>query len=409
VSRTPVPTPPSDEISLRDLYLVVRRSALWIALVAIAAAAVVAAVLYVRPPSYLAEATTSVARAPISVQQEAGLAFTPQLDVPFDSYQTLAYSRGVLERVAAAVPEADLQLSALAEVLTLERLAGSASQPSSLLAVAHRARSRDPEIAARLANSWAETTIQTVRALLNENLDAVERITSEGLLQAEAAMTAVETELAALREREAVAADPMRLRALQERLLELERRRDELDRLIGAREAEARSLGSREGAEDDDRVVLTDAPEVALTLTGARWALEARLESLRAERASIVTQVQALEAQVAELSVAVVRYQSELSRLTRAFEQAQRTARNLATIEPTVEYVARLAPTGARMLSEAAVPTRAEPRRIAVVTLLTVIVAAFAGVVFVLLREAVRDPAAPDPARAASRAEAPTA
>jgi uncharacterized protein involved in exopolysaccharide biosynthesis len=93
--------------------------------------------------------------------------------------------------------------------------------------------------------------------------------------------------------------------------------------------------------------------------------------------------------------VLVARSEVELARQQRMVEAAQQSVDRLAAIEPTLEYVAQLAPTAARVLGEALVPTRPESRRTAVVAILAATVAAFAAVLVVLLREAVRDPDAP--------------
>jgi uncharacterized protein involved in exopolysaccharide biosynthesis len=399
MTMPPAP-PPNDEVSLRELYLVVRRHVWAIVVFAAAVALLVFAVVALRPASYEAEATTAVARAPISVQQESGLAFRPELDVSFDTYQTLAFSRGVFERVLAAVPAAELSSSEIRDAVSLERLAGAANQPTALLAVAHRARHGDPQVAADLATAWATVTIDTVRTLLNDNLDAIERITIDGVASASRAVEAAEQDLRDLRESQDGVSDQRRLTSLQARLNDLDVRADEIARSLRSREAEAASLATRVAEGGDEFVVLSDSPEVALTVAGSLWATEARLAALRAELEIVEAQRERLRAEIAALSTSVVRYQSDLDRLARRAEQAQRGYTTLANIEPTVAYVAQLAPTGARVLAEAAVPNRPASRNVIVTTVLAGVVAGFAALVIVLLREAVRDPVEP---RAAPR------
>lgn len=389
---TPATPPPHDEISLRDLYLVVRRNLLAIMAAAAIAALVVGVATSTRPASFEAEATTAVARAPISVQQEVGLAFRPELDVTYDTYQTLAYSRGVLEQVAERVPDAGGTLPGSRDTFTLERLAGSANQPSSLLAVAHRVRSGDAGIAAELATVWASVTIETVRTLLNENLDAIERITSDGVLGAGERLAAADAALREVREAQDVQSDPQWLARLQGRLASLDVLADDVARAIRAREAEAASLRERTSAGGDELVVLTDSPDVGLSLVGALWATEARLAALHAEGEAIGEQRDALRLEIAESAPSVARYQADLVRRSRELAQAQRAFDALADIEPTVAYVAQLAPTGARLLSEAAVPSHPEPQRAVLASVIAAVIAGFVSVVFVLLREAVRDP-----------------
>jgi uncharacterized protein involved in exopolysaccharide biosynthesis len=391
----PPTRPPNDEVSLRELYLVVRAQAFAIVVFVAVVAVVVYAAVATRPVSYVAESTAAVSRAPISVQEEAGLVFRPELDVTYDTYQTLANSRGVLERVFEAVPAATLSLAAAGEAFSLERLAGSANQPSNLLAVAHRVRHGDAEVAAELATAWSAITIETVRALLNENLTAIERITTDGVAIARSNLEAAEDALGDLVTNQGGMPLPQRLTFVQGRLEELEALEGEITRLIRTREAEAASLSGRLVEDREETVVLSEAPEVGLSVAGALWTIEARLAALRAEQEAVAAQRDAFAAEAATLLPDASRFQLDLDRRMRARSQAQRSLDTLTNIEPTVAYVAQLAPTGVRVLSEAAVPTRPQPRNAVVVAALAAVAAAFAALVFVLLREAVRDPAAP--------------
>lgn len=384
-------TPTSDEISLRELYLVLRRRSLWIVAAALLAGVAAYAVLATRPAAFVAEATAVVARTPVSVAGGSGLLFRPELDVTFETYSTLAYSRGVLEAVLEAVPEARLGLEGARDALALERLAGSANQASSLLAVAHRARAADAAVAAALATEWTRATIATVQALLNENLDAVERITSAELDLARTGLEEAESALRDFREANDAGADPERLTGSRMRAVALAERRDELERQVDAREAELASLRARD--DDAETVSLADAPEVPLSVTGAIWALEARIASARAELERLRVQEVAVRAEADDLASAIARAQTTVASLERAIVHANAEVATLAAIEPTVAYVAQLAPAGARVLGEAAVPSEPEGRSTLLVVLLAAIVVGFAGVVVALLAEAVRDPA----------------
>ncbi len=332
-----------------------------------------------------------IARTPAGVAGESGLLFEPELDVTYETYTTLAYSRGVLEAVLEAVPQAGLGLAGARGALVLERLAGSANQVSSLLAVAHRARSGDAPLAAALATEWTRATIATVQGLLNENLDAVERITSAELELARSGLEGAEQALREFREANDAAADPDRLTGTRMRSVALAERRDELERHLAAREAELGSLRSR--ADATEMVSLADAPDAPLTVAGAIWALEARIASARAELERLSTQEVAVRTELDALAAAVARVETTVASLERAIVRANAEVTTLAAIEPTVAYVAQLAPAGARVLGEAAVPAAPEDRSTLLVALLTAVVVGFAGVVVALLAEAVRDPA----------------
>jgi len=366
------PAPAADEISLRELYLVLKRRAPWIAAAAAVAAVAVGLFLVLRPPTYVAEATAVVARAPIEVDLGTSLRFRPEVNLTYDTYQTLAFSRGVLEELAL---ERSVEVAELRRVLTLERVTAASNQATSFLAVAHQVADRDPQRAARLANLWAEATVGRARDLLLENLDAVEVITGEGLDAAREALLQAEV---ALQEYTAeVGIESLRSRALA--LLEAE--------------SEA-AAGERDAGDGGLGVVLTSAPEVTLTLDGAIASLQASVAGLEARLVAWGDEIGRLAAErqavATELAVASVRF----GQLQRAVDERKRQVDALATVEPGVAYVAQVAPSGARVLSAALVPTEAESRRALLIALLAAVVVGFGGVVVALLAEAVRDPRA---------------
>ena len=387
------PAPAADEISLRELYLVLKRRAPWIAAAAAVAAVAVGLFLVLRPPTYVAEATAVVARAPIEVDLGTSLRFRPEVNLTYDTYQTLAFSRGVLEELAL---ERSVEVAELRRVLTLERVTAASNQATSFLAVAHQVADRDPQRAARLANLWAEATVGRARDLLLENLDAVEVITGDGLDAAREALLQAEV---ALQEYTAeVGIESLRSRALA--LLEAESEaaageRDARSSLARLR-AELEVLQARRGSDGDGGlgVVLTSAPEVTLTLDGAIASLQASVAGLEARLVAWGDEIGRLAAErqavTAELAVASVRF----GQLQRAVDERKRQVDALATVEPGVAYVAQVAPSGARVLSAALVPTEAESRRALLIALLAAVVVGFGGVVVALLAEAVRDPRA---------------
>jgi len=400
------PAGPPDEISLRELYLVLRRRAPWIVAGALVAGLIAFAALSLRPPSYVAEATAIVSRAPISVQLGTGLSFRPEIDLTFDTYQTLAFSRSVLEAVLPFAPANDVVR--LRDTLSLERVAGLPNQPSSVLAVVHRVRGRDPALAAAAADAWAGATIATARRLLLENLDAVELITGEGLAQARAALETAEAELEAFRGASAIASLRTQVGytgrgptggeghvpgTLDQAIdaLEADLRRN---RIAGQQvAAEITSLEARAGQDGDDLlVVLYAAPTVTLPLAGAIASLEAQALALAAEGRAIGEELDGLFQARAAAGAALADATAAMARLERAVAAPRAAVESLAAIEPSVAYVAQVAPSGARVLSESVVPSVPEPSRRGLVALLAAVVVAFVGVVLALLAEAVRDP-----------------
>ena len=421
--RAPTPAPPADEISLRELYLVLKRRAPWIAGAAVLAAVVAFVVLSGGPATYVAEATAVVARAPIQVSLAGGLQFNPEVDVTYETYQTLAFSRGVLEAVLPLHEAGDL--ARLRGALTIERVAGSANQPSGLLAVVHRVRSGDPGGAAAAADAWAEATVAAARRLLLENLDAVETITGEDLAAANAELGALEAELERFQASAGVTSLRTRVGGAAGALgdatggpnLVAPAARGTLDQAIADAEASLRRnrVASDEVAAEltalraraeinsgDVPVTLFSAPGVVLTLEGAIASVEVRAAALEAERGALSQELSELRRERDVAVAALAEANLTLARLERAVLGPSEVVASLAAIEPAVAYVARVAPSGARVLSQAVVPSAPEPRRRTLIAALAAVVVGFGGVVVALLAEAVRDPrAARDPRPAA--------
>jgi uncharacterized protein involved in exopolysaccharide biosynthesis len=403
-----------DEISLRDLYLVLRRRALAIVAVALVAGVATFVIVSSRPATYVAEATAVVARAPIEMGSASGLRFRPEVDLTFDTYQTLALTRTVLEELLPVHEAGDL--ARLRSSLALERVAGAVNAASGMLAVAHRVTSSDPRTSAEAANVWARATIDMARRLLLENLDAVEVITGTRLAEARTELEAADRDLeefrassgiASLRARVLPSADgaPGLLeRAIAD--LEEEIRGNRLATAQRVAESTAlRGIGASGG--DGLEVVLLATPEVALSVAGAVASLEAQIAALAAEREALAAELDDLrrrrDADVAALAQATV----GVARRERAVEAPLELVTALSSIEPTIAYVAQVAPSGARVLSEAVVPSAPESKRLVLLTLLAMVVAGFAAVVAVLLIEAVKEPRAPRgaaPRRSASTA-----
>lgn len=412
--------PRTDEISLRDLYLVLRRRAPWIAAVALLAGVVAFLVLSARPSVFVAEATAVVARAPVEVSLATGLRFRPEVDLTFETYQTLAYSRGVLEAVLPSHEAGNL--ASLRASLSLERVAGSANQPSSLLAVVHRVRAGGPAQAAAAATAWAAATVAAARRLLLENLDAVETITNEDLGEARARLDEIQVELESFRAVSAV--ESLRVRvgftraaadggsvtvagtldlAIADVEAQLRRQRVAAGQ-VAAELAALRQRAAIEGPDVD--VVLFSAPGVVLPLAGALASVEVQAAALAAEQEALTAELAALWSEREAAAAALAEASATLSRLERDARGPAQVVDSLAAIEPAVAYVARVAPSGARVLSEAVVPTAPEPSRRTLVALLAVVVVAFVGVVVALLAEAVRDPGSGRPAAGATAAGA---
>jgi uncharacterized protein involved in exopolysaccharide biosynthesis len=359
------------------------------------AAVLVAAAAFVwastRPPTYMAEATTVVARPPIEVDVGTILRFRPEVTITFETYATLAFSRSVLEAVLPHHEAGDLRT--LRTALALERVAGTAAQPSTFLAVSHSVRSRDPEVAARAATAWVDATVATARALLLENLDVLEDVTGDSLTVARERARVAEEALEGLWAEAAPDALRRGITAADQAALELEAMLREIDRDLGERRAERASLlGVDAGLTSG--VVLMDAPDVLVDVAGAVASLDARIAALEARREGASSQL----VQVADERSRLARSRADatvrIAALEREVSEALQSVAVLTAIDPNVALVAQMAPSGVRVLSQPTVPGRPEPTRAALIAVLAALVTTFAGVVVVLLAEAVRPPSA---------------
>ena len=383
------PAGASDEISLRELYLVIKRSSPWIVLAALLVAVAAFAWASTRPPRYVVEATTVVARAPIEVDVGTNLRFRPEVTITFETYDTLAFSRSVLEAVLPFHGADDV--SELRSALAIERVAGTAAQPSTFLAVAHTVRSRDPEVAARAAEAWVDATVATVRALLLENLDVLEEVTGDSLVLARERVRLAEEALQGLRAEAAPDALSSAILAADQAVVELEEMLREVDRDVSERRAERSSLVGA-GVAPTTGVVLMDAPEVLVDVAGAVASLDARIAALEVRRERVVEQRVELADERSRLALSRADATVRIAALEREVREALQSIDVLTAIDPNVALVAQMAPSGVRVLSQPTVPTRPEPTRAALIAVLAAVVTAFAGVVVVLLAEAVRAP-----------------
>ena len=92
-----------DEVSLRDLYLVLLRGLPFVLLLALVAGGVAYYLNAQRRPVYAAESTVLVTPPPIQIEGDENLSFSPINEVSFQTYETLARSQLVLNDAAARV------------------------------------------------------------------------------------------------------------------------------------------------------------------------------------------------------------------------------------------------------------------------------------------------------------------
>jgi uncharacterized protein involved in exopolysaccharide biosynthesis len=434
VPRTPPAPPPApaapsrydDEISLRELYLILRRGLPLIAIVTVIAAVAAFAVMTLRPDVYESEATVVSAPTTIEVQEQGALAFAPRSAIAFETYQDIASSRATFEQALALLREAGVEappsFRELRAGATVERLAGpSGSNPSTPLTVVHRIAWDDAALAASYADAWAEATVEQVRSTLMADLEptreqtlrTIEALEVE-LQQAEAAVEAFAAQdLEGARQRLATARS--RAVVLDELALTLDL---DVARLTDEVASWAEAVGT------SVRVPLTDAAIDLLVdlerldpTTAARWrtavaenatgpedvttlvaATELQDRSVElagklAERAAIEDELAATALRIEELQGRVARLEAEERGVVRRLDEAASAYGSVRSIEPALAFVTELTPSNTRVLNRAQEPIGPAGVGSLLVTAIAAVVAALAATLFVFLREAVRDPA----------------
>jgi hypothetical protein len=157
---TPMPAPPSDEISLRELYLVLRRNALWILGVAIVTGAVAYFFVASRPEQFESHAVVVYEAPPVAVRGGDAFAASLVTAFPYEAYEALAFDR---VRVAAVLERAAGVDWSIDQFLGRARLARRSTANSATLTVEHAVRAPSAEQAAQAAQTWADLTAAAVR------------------------------------------------------------------------------------------------------------------------------------------------------------------------------------------------------------------------------------------------------
>lgn len=418
------PSPYNDDISLRELYLILKRGLpLIIALVAVAGL-LAFAVMSFMPNIYEAESTTLITPLPVQLQGPSNLVFNVLNDIPFEAYETLANSHSVLDAALSRLPQAGLSANELRRQGRLVRLLGPQRPDQAVpLSVKHVVQHSDPELAMALADAWAESTLETARNVLLAGLNPVAAATSTELTRAAAMLEAIEVRWRAFREQDDGEQLTSLLSGTTRQLTEGEVRLAELERQIAATEAKQVLLRDRLsglGPVTFDllpQLAIAEAEQAGLSLLRAQ--LEAlpeapdaqlyqqtiaildlteyqrtglTLAASLAERDALLSQQQRLQAHAIELRMEMAALDEQRNMLERELSNARAAHNNVIGLRPTIDYVTELAPTKARLLSQASLPSEpVGPRRL-LTTALAVVIAGMLAVVFVFLRQAVSPP-----------------
>ena len=436
-----------DEISLRDLYLILRRGLPLILGTAVVAGSLAFVVSSFLPDVYEAESTALVAPQPVQIQGTQNLTFEPPNEVSFEAYETLANSRPVVERALAEVP-AGLSPETFAGEVSLLLGPQNASQAAPLN-VTHSVRDQDPELAAQLADAWALSTLEAVRASFLASLEPIRSATEQQIETLEGSLESAEAEWETFQETDRGETITALLASLAGQIARSEQQRDEVARELADARArvallsEGRSAGetgelsaaeladrlnflqsqdarapddARQSAEQGDSPTPDPAqrlgqlePLLALqpdetSLTGSITGLLNRADlrsftvdiaGLEAEQGRITAQLDDYQERLDELLAEAAQLNLQRSRLERTLTNAQEAYSDVALLEPIISYVTTIAPANARLLNSASVPSVPVGPRTLLNAALAATLVGLLATLFVFLREAVRAPTPP--------------
>lgn len=422
----------SDEISLRELYLILKRGLPLIVIVSVLLAVIAFVVVQLLPPVYSAETTTLVTPSPIEISGTPNLSFRPSSNVSFEAYQTLAESRAVMEATRAS-----LQLE---EGFNgrLERLIGPQNPTQSVpLSVIHRVTHRDPEQAARIADAWAAATLEAVQLSLLASLAPIRDTTVQEIGEAERNLLEAEAAQQAFRAQdtrqllEAQLTDiNLQINSIRARRLEIDREiarltarseaastndvpgdtqtRDELLatlQLLRARLEQSATPPSNQPAEDNpDEVMLqeleallnfSETPDGNIITVLNQLALRdgvVMVAGLEAEREQITSQLTTLQDEATAIRQDLAALNAQNAQIERRVENARSVYTSVASLAPMIGYFTEVSATNTRVLNQAAEPSEPTGASTTLIAIVVLLVSGILMTLFVFIREAVSAP-----------------
>ncbi len=376
-------------------------------------------------PRYQAEATVQVAPVPVQNAAADSLDLRGATSIDFETYRALANSPEVL--TAAAVPFGNERppMQTLRSALALTRVSGN---NSAALVVRHAVTDPDPELAAAVANAWAEATRNAALAAVVGALDNAAAGVENRTVQVRRDMDEAEAAWQVFQKEDNRADLRARIEALSTRSTEGRQRLDELERLQATAQAQqallaaivASSASTSTSATLDaqlqglvsngvlDPALYTSLLE-ALSATGTGNAdqglsltfviaqsklqqLTADLAGFAAERAAITAQLATYDDQAAAIRTELARLERNAAELGRRLSLAEASYQQVRSLAPQISVVSDLAASGTRVLNQAVPADRAEPRRRGLTTLAAAAAGLVVGVFLVFFRAAVAEP-----------------
>lgn len=423
---------PQDEISLRELYLILKRGMRWILVGAIGAAVLAFVVVQLQPRQYQATATVRIS--PLQVQgqtlqngqlQQDLIDINSVTQIGFDAYRTIALSHGTLQNAIRSTTSLPSGYGAkqLAEAVSLTKVSGGGSDP---LIVAHEVAAVSPQRAADLANAWANASADAVRASIGKTLGGVRATMSDQVASMARALSQAEAQWASFQKHDQRSSLKAQLDALDSRTTTAQQTLDELDRNIATAKAQqsllqsvidARVQGKSADLSEQMQALtnqgvlstnlaqqLADAlalvpgnPAVAnqdLATLVARAQLQqqtADLAGYAAERQTVSQQLNGFSTQASDLRDQLATQQQTAQQLQRELDTAQSAYDKVSQTAPLIDVADKLVPSMAGVFNTASVPERPRSRHTTIVTLVAMALAFLAMVLVIFLRAAVAE------------------
>jgi len=417
-----------DEISLRELYLILRGGFAAIVIVTIIVGGAAFVYLSSKPARYEAAATVQV----VAPQPSASSDLTnliPQVGLGTQAYTSLANSSSVLLSAFPKTSNDSDELRRLGQSLELKAI-DTSNQARGQLTLEHKATADTPEEAARRANDWATASAAAAVAAMRETVDAAVASSTRQLEVRKAALDQAQAAWAEFSKDDARAALRSQLDQLALQQAATRSRLNELDGQIAANAAQQALLiaatAARGGTSSSSLATqlraLVDAgalPEDAAA--GLREALSqlppgatsggqdlvnlvsrARLETVTAELAGQVAERAELRAGADQAEAEGVSLRARLSDLEER-AAAPQTALNVArvaydrvaSVMPLLSLQQAMVADAAHVIIAAAPPLRPTPTNRLTITIAAALVAGLLATILVFLRAAVADTSPP--------------
>jgi succinoglycan biosynthesis transport protein ExoP len=373
-----------EEIDLRQYIGVLLRQWKWIVALALAAAVVALVVSFLLPPTYEARALVVITKPRYVMRFDTRFETVDNVLQPYKAYPALALGDEILLQTMATVdpplPEEEQSLTRFRSKLE----AVSGSDPSVIeLCVRHQ----DAEVAARIANTWADVFVRQVNELYDESVQDA-RFFEGQLTAADEVLQEAEQALIEFQGRNQASVLDVQITALK----------DQLSAYLGAQNAielvmqDAASLKARLALQEggassslaDDLAALLlqiealslksevplqlqvggDSSLSDLTKQDLTAFLDGLAITLEAQSGELETRIAEVEPEILRLQEEFQRFSAEGDRLTRVRDVARDTYTTLARKVDEARIAAQDESGEVRLASYAAVPSRpVSPRK----------------------------------------------